>query len=214
MVQWVMLAALEADIFRTIILDSEDPEILDLAFQGVTPHLRDPDLSRDEVNQWQPAIAVARELLANDHYDALCMLTSCVPTTPAELIRDTAAEFEKTRPDMLKTIRLAEHPRHLAEAITEGHPELGLQNFTAGGFGKQTPELSSVYVPSGNLVWADFDAVASSSPGLVLGGYSIHNYGYVVPHEWAIDIDTPFDFKIAEFLLNQRRDSTTGFEPD
>lgn len=216
-VQWVMLAALEAGIFESIILTSEDPEILALAPEGVTPYMRDPALSEDDVSQLDPVVDVCKFLgLRAD--TAVCMLTACVPTTTPELIRETAAAFENEKPRKLQTMKLAEHPHHMAVPIFDGNPAKGLRRFTEFGQGKQSPELPPVYVPSGNLVWGWFRDFRDRYSGLDGGNYSSDTYGYLVPGELAIDIDTPFDFKIAELLLNQRRASNalayTGMEPD
>jgi CMP-N-acetylneuraminic acid synthetase len=218
-VLWVMLAALESGVFDEIILTSEDDEILDLAPAGVGVWKRSVELSQDEVNQFIPAVDVCRNMNPTYPDDtAVCMLTACVPTTTAELIQDTGAAFEVEKPDKLQTMKLAEHPHHMALPVDGVNPANGLRRFTETGIGKQTPELPPVYVPAGNLVWASFADFRDESPSLMGGNYSEDTYGYLVPNELAIDIDTPFDFKIAELLLNQRRASSalayTGVEPD
>ena len=234
-VTWVMLAALESGVFDEIILTSEDDEILDLAPEGVTPYKRSPDLSGDEVNQFLPVVDVCKseaevltklqsvnrfEFLKPRVFDdiAVCMLTACVPTTTAELIRETAEIFERERPSKLQLFRVAEHPHHMAVPVDGEDPANGLRRFTEFGIGKQTSELPRVYVPAGNLVWGSFADFRDESSGLVGGNYSEDTYGYVVPEELAVDVDTAFDFKIAELLLNQRRASHalayTGIEPD
>ena len=217
-VLWVMIAALEAEIFDEIILTSEDDDILGLAPAGVRVWKRDSSLSQDEVSQFLPAVDICQTIQPYPDDTAVCMLTACVPTTTPELIQQTAKVYEATRPDKLQTFKLAEHPHHMAVPVDGEDPANGLRRFTETGIGKQTTELPRVYVPAGNLVWGSFADFRDESPRLVGGNYSDDTYGYLVPDELAIDIDTPFDFKVAELLLNQRRASGalayTGMEPD
>lgn len=218
-VVWVMIAALESGVFKEIILTSEDDEILDLAPAGITTWKRDPALSGDQVSGFDPTADVIQNMNPTYPGDTgVCLLTACVPTTTAELIKITAEIYERERPDKLLTVKVAEHPHHMGLPIDGKDPANGLRRFTELGLGKQTTDLPRVYVPAGNFTWGSFRDFKNKSSQLGSGGYSSDTYGYLVPEELAIDIDTPFDFRIAELLLNQRRASRalayTGAEPD
>jgi|TARA_R110000744_G_scaffold92006_5_gene178359 CMP-N-acetylneuraminic acid synthetase len=218
-VLWVMLAALESGVFDEIILTSEDDEILDLAPVGVRVWKRSAELSGDEVSADDPAVDVVQKM--NRYYrgdTAVCLLTACVPTTTAELVQATAEVYERERPSKLVMLKLADHPHHMAVPLDNDDPTRGLRRFTEFGAGEESNALPRVYVPAGNLIWGSFADFRDENPKLVGGNYSEDTYGYLVPDELAIDIDTPFDFKVAELLLNQRRASSalayTGADPD
>lgn len=215
MVQWSMIAAVESGVFEHILLTSESKAILDLALPGVTPIERPNELSRDEVNQYEPMFHAIGE--HNAPTDYICLVTACCPMTTSKLVQDTAAIMFGSDNRAVITLKVAQHPWHLARPIYPGKPWLGLQSFTDGGAGKQTPELPTIYCPSGNLSWFNYRDIVAGA--LELGVYTSDTYGYVVSEEDAIDVDTPFDFRVAEFLLKERegKPMTTaipGFEPD
>lgn len=207
MVMWAMIAAYEANIFDEIYLTSEDPEILDMAFSGITPFERSERLSGDLVAQWEPVAEVARHTNSADlvFVDAVCMVTSVCPLTTPGLLRETAVAFEQSDKRQLATVIPARHGWMASEAVF-GNPANGLiQKLDYGNL--QSTELPPLYIPSGNVRWWKYKDVLDSDPILATGTYNADTYGYLIPEDLAVDVDTPFDFKIAELLLNQRRAS-------
>lgn len=220
MVMWAMLAALESEVFDEIYLSSEDPEILDMAFAGITPLIRENRLSGDLVPQWEPVVNVVQTRSTwpwTSPADSVCMVTAVCPLTTAELIQETAKVFESTEKRQLTTVIPARHGWNVSEGI-DGDPANGVVGLLDHG-NKQSTELPVLYIPSGNLRWWRYeDVLDGSGPVLATGAYGTDTYGYVVSEEIAVDVDMPFDFRIAELLLNQRRASRalayTGAEPD
>ena len=205
MVVWAMIAAYESGIFDEIYLTSEDPEILDMAFRGITPVERPESLSGDLIVQWEPVVHVVRKHRMSLPPDSVCMVTACTPLTTPELIRETAAAFEHSDKRQLSTMVHARHGWYVSEAVF-GNPANGLIS-KLDHPNLQSTELPPLYIPSGNVRWWKFLDVVTENPVVKTGAYDADTYGYLIPDELAVDVDTDFDFKIAELLLKQRRAS-------
>lgn len=220
LVMWTLIAAYEAGIFEEIYLTSEDPEILDMAFSGITTVERPKSLSGDLVAQWEPVVDAIRNTRVP--LDAVCMVDSACPLTTPALLRETAVAFEQSDKRQLATVVQARHGWDISEAVL-GNPANGLfpkldcSMRLVRNAKYYSTELPPLYTPSGNVHWWDFLDVVTGDPILSTGGYNADVYGYLIPDELAVDVDTDFDFKIAELLLNQRRASNavafTGTEP-
>lgn len=190
-----------ADISR-IVVSTDDPEIAEVSrrFGAEVPFLRPETLARPDT----PSLPVVEHAVAAleaegaPRFDWVLLLQ---PTSPL-----------RTAGDIREALRLAAQGSATAViGVTEAnssHPaklrviEDGLLRPYLGGEVVQTrrQELGSdVYKTNG--------AIYLARRGVLLEEGSFYGkrpLAYVMPPERSIDIDTPLDFEIAEFLLSRR----------
>jgi len=177
LIVWSIRTAKECSLFDTIVVTSDDPEVLKLAeAEGVHAHHRLEYLARDDT----PMLPVVGD--AFDHYpvdDAVILLQ---PTSPFRQPRDIEGAY-----------RLLKHTKADSVFSTSRPPDdLVFQV----GHAQRLRQLPDIVVPNGALFLITAEALQAGR-----SWFDGEAYGYLMPKDRSIDIDTPLDFEIAKMIV-------------
>ena len=191
--------------FETIIVSTDDARIAEVAraFGAEVPFMRPPELATDSAPEW-----LAWQHAINWHhrergpFDAFVSLPTTSPLRSASDV-EQCLDVYLANPDTDVVITVRESERspyfNMVQLDQDGYAQLVIDG-AAGPTRRQDAPV--VY---------DMTTVAYvAKPEFVLTASRIFE-GRVrtvkVPRERSLDIDTPFDFRLAEFLMHDRPES-------
>lgn len=192
-------AARAAQKLARVILSTEDEEIAEIGRQcGLeVPFLRPPELARDDT----PSLPVVQHALNfleahGERFDAVCLLQPTNPLRRAEDIDGAIALLERSGADsVISFVDVGEkHPARMKLIDPDGRV---LDPPFAETFeGQPRQQLPHLYLREGSIYLTRRDVLMLD-----------HSFkgadcrAWIVPEERACNIDTPFDFFIAEQLI-------------
>ncbi|MBI3554730.1 MAG: acylneuraminate cytidylyltransferase family protein [Deltaproteobacteria bacterium] len=201
LIAWTIEAARKAKSLDRILVSTDSQEIADIAigYGAEVPFLRPPELALDETPGAVPLVHALRWLEQNEQYRPALVL--CLqPTSPLRLAEDIDNACRlfaaKKAGIVLGVTRPQHHPYWLKKPGADGR----LSPFVSDEASKtRRQDLPSVFATNGAIY------LMRTEPFLKAAGFEhADTFGYEMPAERSIDIDTPADLEIAESLLNSR----------
>ncbi len=197
---WSVLAGVNCPrITRTIVsTDSQDYQRIAIAAGADCPWLRDLALAADETS----SAAVVKEVLDRlgdeaNQYRALVLLQPTSPLRTAQDISTALDLYEARDVPAVVSVSAAECP---PAWIGQLPSDLVMDSFVSTQFhGVRSQDLGDWYRLNGAIYVIgieDFRREHGFSPQGTLA--------YVMPRERSIDVDTAFDFELAEFLMSRK----------
>lgn len=198
LISYTIQAANESGLFDEVIVSTEDEEIAAVAeeYGASVPFERPEELASD----------TAQVVDVTDHtleyydeqgreFDQLAVLLATAPLRTATDLENAYRKFEAA-PEAEFLMSVTEYRYSPFEAL---HEEDGyLKNYWNEFSGRRSQERPDLVVDTGAAYIMDVDAYKRErtfyGPKLV---------GYHIPPERSVDVDEPFDLKLAEFLLQQ-----------
>ncbi len=195
LIAWTILAARASRHIDRLILSSDDPEIIEVAREWgcEVPFVRPAELATDEAPGTAPLIH-ALEVVQGFDYAVVLQPTS--PLRAAEDIDACVALCAETgAPSVVSVARSEKHPAWMYE-LDEGRmrPVLGQVP------GSRRQDMNAVYSLNGAVY-----VIAAEAFRLHPVILTDRTLGYPMPAERSIDIDTPLDLEIADFLLRRQQ---------
>ena len=201
LIAWTIAAArLSRRVDRVIVsTDCEEIAGLSKALGADVPFLRAAELARDDT----PGIAPVLDAL--DRLESLGSarpgwVVQLQPTSPLRTAADIDAALrvaETSGADSVVSVVEASQPPEWTQRIdAEGRLRPFLSNAATP---RRRQELAPAYVLNGAISAARPDALRQRASFL-----GPDTAAYVMPAERSIDVDTPFDLEIADFLLRRR----------
>lgn len=194
-----VLAAQASGVFDEILVNSDDPRILGLAKKfGAMPYARPAALGKNEIF----VLEVLKEMiqtLALEPSDSLAVLFPTNPLRTALDIRQTFAEFQRRKKkDRVVTVCRYEYPVQVA--------------FCPDRAGRMRPMFPAEYRRSSrhddkSACFRANYAVIWDTVRAFLAGQKLVAPGSIpweMPWERSIDIDDPYQFRLAHLLLSRR----------
>ncbi len=186
-----------------LIVSTDDKNIADIARKAgaEVPFIRPADLAKDDSPEWlawRHAINFIRD--TGYHFD---LFTSLPSTSPFRTVEDVE-----------NCIRLIRHNPDTDAVITvtpaQRHPSFNMVTLDATMSANLAAPLDkAVFRRQDASAMYDMTTVAYVvRPDFILKANGIFEgtvKAVVVPQERALDIDTPFDFKLAELLINDTK---------
>ena len=201
LLSWTIETALEAEGTSKTIVSTDDREIKEVALKwgAEVPFLRPGELSSDRAR----AIPVLQHAVSflekqGQTFDAVMMLQ---PTSPLRLAKDIEASIEMMKKDtecssVISVTGVGEyHParmKYLEEGVLIDPP------FCEAYENQPRQELRPMYIRSGAIYLVRRDVLMEEHS--LKGRRSL---GYVMPKERSVNIDAPFDFELAEWLMSK-----------
>ena len=201
LLQYTAEAALAARGLSRVILSTEDAEIAEVGRRcGLeVPFLRPAELAADDTPML-PVVHHAVRFLESegDHFDAVCLLQPTSPLRRASDIDGAIELFERTGADsVISFVEVgAWHPAHMKHIDPEGR--VLDPPFMEPIEGRRRQDLPKLYLFAGSIY-------LTRTPVLLEQNSFKGNdcRAWIVPEERASNIDTPFDFFVAEQVLKQ-----------
>lgn len=195
LISWTIAAAQAAHSLDHIMVSTDDEEIADIALAlGVNvPFLRPPELAQDNTSSIEP---VLHALSIVDSFDSAVLLQ---PTSPLRTATDIDAIIDLAIAKAAKSaVSVCESREPIQWNFTI---QLGgsLKPLLAGEMINRRQEAGVTYVLNGALYYFDVRWFLTTKKFI-----DIETLPYIMPQERSIDIDSDFDWMMAEFLLDRR----------
>jgi CMP-N-acetylneuraminic acid synthetase len=198
LIAWTIEAALRSTSIARVIVTTDDPKIAQVAqqFGAEVPFLRPAELAADDSSSFDAVAHALRWLEENqgDRFD-YCMLLQ--PTSPLRSAADIdgaiALARERQADAVLAVCEASPHP-YLMRSVGEGGV---LDDFIKL---ETKPSRRQEYPEA----WTMNACIYLIRPAVLLATRSFQPPGalaYVMPRERSIDIDSPWDLRVADLLL-------------
>ena len=191
LIGWIIETAKKSTYIDRLILSSDDPDIIQAAkaFECEVPWVRPKELARDKssVND-----VIVHALNHVSGYDYVLLLQ---PTSPLTRFHDIDGCIENAIFNKYQSIvSVSEAPKNPYWMFNLQHQQL-IPFLDKKYLNCRRQDLPKAYVPTGAFYLAEAGWFLQNK-----SFYSNETQGYIVPHEYSIDIDSPLDFKIFEAL--------------
>ena len=209
LIAWSILAARESGCLDRIVVSTDDEEIAAISREcgADVPFHRPPELAQDNTPGVDPVIHAIQWLEAHEEYRPEYVLL-LQPTSPLRTAGDIAGVVEMARTTGADTVlgicAAKVHPFSTLRLAENGQ----LTGFLSSDWREQQrryprrQDLPEAHVENGALYLTRRKVILETRTF-----YGEKMYGYVMPEERSIDIDTPLDLWIAERSLSLRRQS-------
>lgn len=202
-----LLAARQAPSITRLIVSTDDPAIAEVAraWGGEVPFLRPAELAGDAAPQLDVVIHALTEVEQAEgrSYDAVVLLQPTAPLRqPADIEAALALLFQTGCDSVVSYCRVErEHPYYMV-TLQDGRPQPVLTPPPGLTARQQYPP---VYLRNG-AIYAVRRNVLVEQRSL----YGRDQRAYLMPYWRSVNIDTEFDFALAEFLLSRAQPEDGG----
>jgi N,N'-diacetyl-8-epilegionaminate cytidylyltransferase len=194
--------ALNSSLIDRVIVSTDDAEIASVARQygAEVPFIRPAELAGDdspEWNAWQHAISTLNGESSGPRLDAFVCVPATSPLRKSEDLDCCIRTLLAGDADIVITVRHAERNPYfnMVTIDAEGYAHLAAQ-----------PEQETFRRQDAPTMFDITTVAYAARPSFVLSSSSMFKgkvRAVVVPAERALDIDTEFDFQLAEFLMSK-----------
>jgi N-acylneuraminate cytidylyltransferase len=203
LIAYAIQTALNSNYINRVIVSTDDQEIAKIAkeYGAEVPFMRPHDLAGDtspEWLSWQHAIKMV-ESEKNEKIDVFVSIPATAPLRSVEDVDACISKFLATDSDIVITVRKSDRSPFFNMVLVDDNGFANLVIPTPNPMGRRQD------VP---LVYEITTVAYVAKPAFIGDAHSIFE-GKVqtveVAPERAVDIDTEFDFMIAEFLMTQKQ---------
>ena len=187
--------------FPTVFVSTDSEEIAEEARRagGTVPFLRPSELASDESPEWHSWQHFS-SFLAERYHGQFSHLLVLPPTAPLRVQEDLAAVMNLITSgawDVVLTMTPA-HRHPMFNMVHQGpEGQVSLYDSSSSAVSRRQ-DVESIYDLTTVAYGATIDFVVGAT-----NMWQGRTAGVIVPHERAVDIDTPFDLEFAEFLLGR-----------
>ncbi|MFO7722582.1 MAG: acylneuraminate cytidylyltransferase family protein, partial [Bacteroidales bacterium] len=202
---WSIRAALQSSIFTRIILstDSESYAAIGLEHGAEVPWLRDRKLADDDASSVDVILDIIRKLgTEGTPCEWITLLQPTSPLRTADDIRDGWRLLQEKSATSVVGVCAAEHPPQWCNLLPE---DLSMKGFIAPEAMAPRQLLPQYYRVNGALYMASAEALLKHK-----SFFTPETYALVMPRERSVDIDSEFDFAIAEALITKNQTENHG----
>lgn len=189
LVQWSIDQAVESKLFDRIVVSSDDKDILKIARKcGVVADERDPSLAQDETKLDDVMLEYFKRPKNECQY--ICLLQ---PTSPLRLVDDILAGYEAIKQKKWwSVVGVTWNPimGWVKDATSKGSACLYLV-----GDRPNRQNRGNFFLENGALYWTKFNIFLNVKNRVANPGKT---FLHVMPPERSLDLDSPFDWFMAE----------------
>lgn len=202
LIEYTIQSAKASKEISRIVVSTDSVEIADVALKAgaEVPFLRPDYLASDNALAIDNYIYTC-ERLNNDHginIDQLVVLQPTSPLRTAEDIDSAISIFSKKNADSVISVVEAGHPVQWYKRIDDNGI---LREYFSKASLDNRQSLERTFLPNGAIYVFRFKLLLDKRY------YSERTYPYIMPMERSVDIDTLFDFDMAEYLMKKERKS-------
>lgn len=193
-------AALKSGQFSTVMVstDSEQYAKIALEYGAEVPFFRSKTTSSDTASSWDAVLEVLSEYeKLGQRFSTFCLLQ---PTSPMRTSEDLIKAYElynKKNAVAIVSVCELDHPLAWCGTLDD---DKSLDGFIARAQDGQRQKTEKFYRPNGAIYIADVKEFCRDQFLYRKGAYA-----YIMPKERGIDIDTEFDFKFAEYVMQKNQ---------
>ncbi|HKC63771.1 MAG TPA: acylneuraminate cytidylyltransferase family protein [Pyrinomonadaceae bacterium] len=206
LIAWTIQTALESRALDRVIVSTDNQEIAKVArdWGAETPFMRPPELAQDDSSHHDVVIHAIGWLDSQSatppDYIMLLQPTSPLRTTE-DIAGAVALAIEKDADSVMSVSAAQHHPYFSKQVATDGRL-LDFIERPQGYLPRQS--LPPVYFLNGAIYLVRRSILLEREDW-----YTARTYAYIMPPERSIDIDTPWDFHLAELILKDLHGRTS-----
>lgn len=190
LIYWSIKAALKSVFIDRVVVSTEDEEIADIAlsYSAEVPFLRPKDLAKDDSPGIDPVIHALENL--PDVKDLILLQ----PTSPLRKTSHINEIFKlRSKSKACSAVSLTSSKKNFIYKLNSRNR---ISPFSKNVKALPRQKYSDLYTLNGSLY-------LSTKKSILLNKsfFSRSTVGYVMSEEYSIDIDTPLDWEIAEYLM-------------
>lgn len=197
LIQYTIDAALKAPSIKRVLVSTDSKEIADIAKKlgAETPFLRPSELATDNakaIDVYNHAITY----LENENTEELEEIVILLPTCPLrdyDDIENAIKLYKDRRADSVVSFTKESHPVYWHAWY---HDDLKV-DFIFDHRNQNRQDLKKSIYPNGAIFIIKSELIKAGTY------YNSSSLTYIMTKEKSVDIDTLYDFKLAEFLMNQ-----------
>lgn len=196
LIAWTIDAAQQSRCIDRMIVSTDDEEIAAVAkkYGAEVPFMRPPHLASDDAKGMDVLFHAMEWFSAQGAtFDILTYLQPTSPLRTADDIRGALALMEEKNAQSVVSVCKVEHSPLLMNTLL---PDLSLQGFIREEANTNRQALDQFYRLNGAIYLAQWEYLLKHKTW-----YKENSYGYVMPTERSVDIDSELDLYIAEALL-------------
>lgn len=189
-------AAKNCQVIDRILVSTDDNEIAEVsqAFGAEVPFMRPEELASDTVGSRDVLLHALQFLeMRGEPVDSFCLLQPTSPLRTAADIDEAFEIFQAKKADSVLSVSPYEHPIQWALEVRDGGRILPRENQVAA----RRQEMIEYCRPNGAIYLFRTDFFKIST-----GYIGENSYGYIMPPEKSMDIDTPLNFIVAEAIAH------------
>ncbi len=197
LIQYTIDAALKASFFEKIVISTDDSEIVAFAVdQGVEFLIRPGEMAEDSSPTIDAVIHFIEEYKLENE-DKIVLLQPTSPLRDEINIIEAVDLFRSGKGNSLVSVTREDHSVFWTFRITNGYlePVMGKEYLS-----RRSQDLPETFIPNGAIFIADVKTILKYRTF-----YCTDTLPYVMEREDSIDIDEPFDLKIAELLIEIKK---------
>lgn len=202
LINYTIEAVIKSKKFEIIIVSSDDLEILEIAskYKNISLHHRTKELSSDSVS----AFDVLNKLIEKNNTDYK-ILGLFLPTSPFRDKNDINRSYEliENNCDCVISTTKYKYPPQFALEITGENiaiPAWIDSPLLKGATQTNSPNLKNLFHPNGAIYM-----IKNSVFKITKSFFKAKITPYVMTNEKSLDIDTYYDFMIAEYLMKKNK---------
>ncbi len=194
LIYWSIRIALESELIDRVIVSTEDFEIAEIAksFSAEIPFIRPSELSKDDVSGIAPVLHALENL---PEIDDLILLQ---PTSPLRRLKDIEDIFQKRlkfQSDSAVSITKSTKNMDIFFQLSRENKLISLSNNVNIKPRQLYPDN---YILNGSMYLSTRESIMNNRSLI-----TDRTVGYKMPAEYSIDIDSYFDWEIAEYLMSK-----------
>lgn len=201
LIAYTIEAAIRSECFDTVMVSTDSQMYADLSakYGAEVPFLRSEDLASDLASSADVLLEVLNEYgKIGKTYDSACLLQPTSPLRNAQDIINAYDIYTQKKAFSVVSVTELEHPIAWCGRLGKDDSLKGFIPRVSEGR-RQIQEKA--YRPNGAMYVFDIKQFIEDQYL-----YREGSYAYIMPMERSVDIDTEFDFRFAEFLMENNQD--------
>ena len=196
-----IIEAQKSGCFQKIFVSTDSPKYAEIAekYGADASFLRSAETSSDTAGSWDVIREVIREFEKRGEFFDYIMLLQ--PTSPLRTAEDIQASFRMLREknaNSVVSVTATDHSPLWCNTLPE---DLSMENFRNEQYADYPRQMLPKYYRVNGAVY-----LVRKEELYVEKMLRKNTYAYIMPQERSIDIDTDFDFALAELFMNKAKD--------
>lgn len=191
-------AARESGIFDVVHVSTDSRTYADIAkeYGADVPFLRSDENSTDTAGSWDVVKEVIRKYAKmGQEFETVALLQPTSPLRDAQCVREAYRLMKEKDAKAVISVVAEEHSPLLCNTLPKN---LSLDGFIRKEAQKPRQQMGQYYRLNG-AIYLVKTALLEENADL----YQEGSYAYIMPGEKSVDIDTEWDFKLAEILMGE-----------
>lgn len=201
LIAWTIETALQAHVLNRVIVSTDDKEIAGIAQQwgAEVPFMRPTELAQDDTPSIDTILHAVQWLGEHEGYHPHYIML-LQPTSPLRSAEDIEAVVrlvrEKQADAVVSVCHVHQHPYWMKKINYDGQLT---EFFPLDRIYTRRQDMPPIYFLDGALYLARREVLIERRTF-----YTDRTYGYVIPSERSLDIDTEWDLHLVDLILQDR----------